>query len=73
MTYWPWLTTLAPVFTNFSRSVMSDQCSISYGKAEWRLGSIPAVTVHANYVDIAPLPDIDACKSVFGKNWARQN
>ncbi len=27
VTYRPWLTTLAPIFTNFSRSVVSDQCS----------------------------------------------
>ncbi len=34
VTYLPWRTTLAPIFTNFSRSVVSDQCSTSFGKAE---------------------------------------
>ena len=29
--YRPWLTTLAPIFTNFSRSVVNDQCSTSFG------------------------------------------
>ncbi len=29
-----WLTSLAPIFTNFSRSVVSDQCSTFFGKAE---------------------------------------
>ena len=36
MTYRPWLTTLAPIFTSFSRSVVNDQCSTSFGKASVR-------------------------------------
>ncbi len=32
VTYRPWLTTFAPIFSNFSRSVVSDQCSTSFGK-----------------------------------------
>ena len=33
VTYRPWLSTLAPIFTSFSRSVVSDQCSTSFDKA----------------------------------------
>ena len=33
VTYRPWLTTFAPIFTSFSRSVVNDQCSTSFGKA----------------------------------------
>jgi len=33
--YQPWRTTLAPIFTSFSRSVVSDQCSISYGSTDF--------------------------------------
>ncbi len=36
VTYRPWMTTFAPIFTNFSRSVVSDQCSTSLGKARVR-------------------------------------
>ena len=31
--YPAWLTTLAPIFTSLSRSVVSDQCSTSFGNA----------------------------------------
>ena len=37
MTYRPCLTTFAPIFTNFSRSVVRDQCSTSFGKANVRM------------------------------------
>jgi len=35
VTYRRWRTTLAPIFTSFSRSVVSDQCSISYGSTDF--------------------------------------
>ncbi len=37
VTYRPWRTTLAPILTSFSRSVVSDQCSTSFGKASVRM------------------------------------
>ncbi len=37
VTYRPCRTTLAPIFTSFSRSVVSDQCSTSVGDANFRL------------------------------------
>ncbi len=43
VTYRPWLTTFAPIFTNFSHSVVSDQCSTSFGKANARKGSLADV------------------------------
>ena len=43
VTYRPWLTTLAPIFTNFSRSVVSDQWSDSSGNANDRFGSLAEV------------------------------
>ncbi len=42
VTYRPWRTTLAPILTSFSRSVVSDQCSTSFGKA-----SVPHSTVRS--------------------------
>ncbi len=44
VTYRPWLTTLAPIFTNFSRSVVSDQLSASSDTADYSFGS--KVPVH---------------------------
>ena len=35
--YRPWRTTLAPILTSFSRSVVNDQCSTSFGKASVRM------------------------------------
>ena len=35
--YRPWRTTLAPILTHFSRSVVSDQCAISFGTASVRM------------------------------------
>jgi len=43
VTYRPWSTTFAPIFTNFSRSVVSDQCSTSFGKASVRMKSASIV------------------------------
>jgi len=37
VTYRPWPTTFAPNFTDFSRSVVRDQCSTSFGKASVRM------------------------------------
>ena len=37
VTYRPWRTTLAPILTSFSRSVVRDQCSTSFGKASVRM------------------------------------
>ena len=37
VTYRPWRTTLAPILTSFSRSVVNDQCSTSFGKASVRM------------------------------------
>ncbi len=37
VTYRPWLTILAPILISFSRSVVRDQCSISFGKANVRM------------------------------------
>ena len=37
VTYRPWATTLAPILTSFSRIVVSDQCSISFGNASVRM------------------------------------
>ncbi len=42
----PWLTIFAPISTTFSRSVVSDQCSISCGKANDRFGCGNAESVH---------------------------
>jgi len=39
VTYRPWLTTLAPIFISFSRSVVSDPCSTSFGNADVSCGS----------------------------------
>ncbi len=39
VTYRPWLTTFTPIFTNFSHSVVSDQCSTCFGTANVRKGS----------------------------------
>jgi len=37
VTYRPWQTTLVPILTSFSRSVVSDQCSTSFGQASVRM------------------------------------
>ncbi len=37
VTYRPWRTTLAPILTSFSRSVVTDQCSTSFSKANVRM------------------------------------
>ena len=37
VTYRPWLTALAPIFTNFSVSGVNDQCSTSIEDARVRL------------------------------------
>ena len=37
VTYLPWRTTLAPIFTSFWRGVFSDQCSIASGNARVRM------------------------------------
>ncbi len=37
--YRPWLTTLAPIFTSFSHSVVNDQCSKFYGSTNVSCGS----------------------------------
>ncbi len=37
VTYRPWRTTFAPILTSFSRSVVNDQCSTSFGKASVRM------------------------------------
>ncbi len=34
---WPWRTTFAPILMSFSGSVVSDQCSTSFGNARVRL------------------------------------
>ena len=34
VTYRPWRTTLAPILTSFSRSVVSDQCSTLFGQGQ---------------------------------------
>ncbi len=39
VTYRPWLTTLAPILTSFSRSVVNDQCSTSFGTANFSFAS----------------------------------
>ena len=36
VTYQPWRTTLAPILISFSGSVVSDQCSTSFGNARVR-------------------------------------
>ncbi len=51
MTYRPWLTTLAPIFNSFSRSVVNDQCSTSYGNANVSCGSrLARHKVHPNLI-----------------------
>ena len=35
-TYRPWRTIRAPIFTSFSRKVVSDHCATSFGKASER-------------------------------------
>ena len=42
VTYRPWLTIFAPIFTNFSRSVVSDQCSTFCGSVNVSYGSTSA-------------------------------
>ncbi len=40
VTYRPWLTTVAPILASFSRNVVSDPCSASFGNADVSCGSI---------------------------------
>ncbi len=46
VTYRPWRTTLALILTSFSRSVVIDQCSTSFGKARVRSWLQAAVRPH---------------------------
>ncbi len=45
----PWRTTLAPILTSFSRSVVTDQCSGSSGMADFSLG--PDLASHTSNVN----------------------
>ena len=47
VTYRPWLTTLEPIFTSFSRSVVSDPCSTSFGNADVSFGSKADIPRHS--------------------------
>ena len=58
MTYRPWLTTFAPIFANFSRSVVSDQYSTSIGNPkrmrEWEIGAVKNINCALPYIRFAP-------------------
>ncbi len=64
VTYRPWLTTFAPIFTSFSRSVVSDQCSNSYSNANVRSWSNSG---HA----IRMVERLDLAKSRSSPLWPR--
>ncbi len=62
VTYRPWLTIFAPISATFSRSVVSDQCSMSCGKANDRFGSFADSTVTVSIRSLLGLKRIKSAR-----------